>query len=459
MKKVCIQGVGFVGAAMSIAVSRASNDGKNPIYDVIAVDLPNEIGLERVNAINKGEFPFETSDKFLLDSIKKAHRQGNLHATTDPAVYSNADIVLVDVQFDISYLDDKPKIFIDEFRKSIQVIGKYVQPKTLIIVETTVPPGTCEKIVVPTLHNELIKREIEPFSVYVAHSYERVMPGRNYLKSITDNWRVFAGNNKEAGDLCERFLCNIVNVQDYPLTRLSSMLSSETAKVMENTYRATTIAFIDEWTKFAESVGIDLFEIIDAIKMRPTHSNIRYPGLGVGGYCLTKDPKFTPAASKELFDKDLEFPFSSLAVRVNHEMPLHTVSRIKSLLNFSLKDQKILVCGVIYREDVGDTRYSPSEILVRELVNQGAKVSCHDPYLKFWKEMGITMQKEMPLAANFNAIIFAVQHQQYRELDLKSWVNSNTIILDANSVFNSDQRKIVREKGARLESIGRGNGL
>ena len=206
-------------------------------------------------------------------------------------------------------------------------------------------------------------------------------------------------------------------------------------------------------------VGVDLYEIIDAIRMRPSHSNIRFPGLGVGGYCLTKDPKFTPAASKQLFDKDLEFPFSSLAVRVNHEMPLHTISRVKSLLKSTLSEQKILVCGVSYREDVGDTRYSPSEILVKELINQGAKVSCHDPYLKFWKEMGITMQKELPSAANFNAIIFAVQHQQYRELDLESWVNSNTIILDANSVFNSDQRKIVREKGARLESIGRGNGL
>ena len=203
-------------------------------------------------------------------------------------------------------------------------------------------------------------------------------------------------------------------VEDYPLTLLTSILASETAKVMENTYRANNIAFIDEWTKYAESVGIDLCEIIEAIRMRPTHSNIRFPGLGVGGYCLTKDPTFTPAASKQFFDKDLEFPFSRMAVRVNHEMPLHTVSCLRSLLNCSLAEQKILVCGVSYRPDVGDTRYSPSETLVRELIAQGAKVTCHDPYLNHWNELGITIPKKLPLAENFDVVIFAVQHKQYQ---------------------------------------------
>ena len=459
MKKVCIQGLGFVGAAMSIAVSIATDDNQKPLYDVIGVDLPNELGMQRINAINTGKFPFETSDKYLLASIKKAHQQGNLRATTDSSIYSEADIVVIDIQLNISYLEEEPLLELNDFKKSIQVIGKYVQPGVLILVETTVPPGTCEKVVVPALHSELIKRGIDPNSVFVAHSCERVMPGEGYLKSITDFWRVFAGNTKEAGDVCEEFLCNVVNVEDYPLTRLTSILASETAKVMENTYRAANIAFIDEWTKYAESVGIDLFEIIDAIRMRPTHSNIRFPGLGVGGYCLTKDPTFTPAASKQFFDKDLEFPFSRMAVRVNHEMPLHTVSRLRSLLNCSLAEQKILVCGVSYRPDVGDTRYSPSETLVRELIAQGAKVTCHDPYLNHWNELGITIPKKLPLAANFDAVIFAVQHKQYRDLDLDTWANSSTIILDANLVFNKDQRKTLRATGVRIESLGRGNGL
>jgi len=186
MKNVCIQGLGFVGAAMATAVAIAEDDGQTPFYDVVGVDLPNEMGLQRISSINAGKFPFETSDKYLLESIKKAHQQGNLKATIDSSVYSDADVVVIDIPLDISYLDDQPQLELDDFEKSIQIVGRYVQPRTLIIIETTVPPGTCEKIVVPILCSEFIKRKIDPNSIYIAHSFERVMPGESYLKSITD---------------------------------------------------------------------------------------------------------------------------------------------------------------------------------------------------------------------------------------------------------------------------------
>jgi nucleotide sugar dehydrogenase len=459
VKTVCIQGLGFVGAAMATAVALATDDEGNHLYNVIGVDLSNDLGLHRVNSINKGEFPFNTSDEKLTASLQQAHRQGNIKATTDPAVYSKADIVVVDIQLDIPYLDDQPQLEFDGFRSAIRTLGRHVDSGTLILVETTVPPGTCESIVVPALNTELKKRGIDPKSIYIAHSYERVMPGENYLASIIDYWRVFAGHTKKAGDICESFLGSVVNVDEFPLTRLSSTVASETAKVMENTYRATNIAFIDEWTKYAESVGIDLFEVINAIRKRPTHSNIRFPGLGVGGYCLTKDPTFAPAAAKQLFGKELHFPFSRMAVRVNHDMPLHTVTRLKSLMSGSLDGKKLLVCGVSYRQDVGDTRYSPTEVLVRELIAQKANVTCHDPYVSYWEELNMVLPVELPKSQDFDAIIFATPHQLYRDLDLASWGNKNTLILDANWVFNSKQRELSRTCGIRIESIGRGDGL
>ena len=116
------------------------------------------------------------------------------------------------------------------------------------------------------------------------------MPGKNYFDSIVNYWRVYAGIDDESAKKCEKFLKKIINTKDYPLTRLSDTTSSETAKVLENSYRAANIAFIEEWGRFAEDIGIDIFEIIESIRMRPTHSNIRQPGFGVGGYCLTKDP-------------------------------------------------------------------------------------------------------------------------------------------------------------------------
>ena len=134
MKKVCIQGLGFVGAAMSVAVSIAKGHHQKPLFDVIGVDLPNETGMQKIDAINTGKFPFQTSDKYLLASINKAHQQGNLSATTDPSVYSDADVVVVDVNLDISYLDDQPLLELKDFKNSIQVLGEHIQEGALILI-------------------------------------------------------------------------------------------------------------------------------------------------------------------------------------------------------------------------------------------------------------------------------------------------------------------------------------
>ena len=129
------------------------------------------------------------------------------------------------------------------------------------------------------------------------------MPGKNYLDSIINYWRVFAGINDISADKCAEFLSKIINVKKYPLTRLSNTNESETGKLLENSYRAVNIAFIEEWGRFAEDIGLDLFNIIDAIKMRPSHNNIMQPGFGVGGYCLTKDPRFADLSVKQIFKK------------------------------------------------------------------------------------------------------------------------------------------------------------
>jgi len=445
---------------MATAVAMASDKQGRPLYDVIGVDLPNDQGTRRVDDINKGVFPFPTSDSRLVDAILKAVRRGNLKATTDASCYANADVVIVDVHLDIPYLDSEPELDFTHFKNALRTIGERIKEGALVIVETTVPPGTCEHVVVPTLSEELRKRGMPPGSILVAHSYERVMPGEHYLESITDFWRVYSGHTDEAADACAAFLSSVINVEKYPLTRLSSTVASETAKVMENCYRAMNIAFLDEWTKYAESVGIDMFEVVDAIRVRPTHSNIRFPGLGVGGYCLTKDPMFAPAAAKQLFNKDLEFPFSRMAVKINHQMPLHAVVRLKAMLSGSLAGKRILVCGISYRPDVGDTRNSPSETLVRELLKDRAEVVVHDPYVGYWDELEMGVLEELPGAQGFDACVFAVAHRQYRELDLAAWVSgAHAAILDANSVFTRAQRDAVRKQGICMESVGRGAGL
>jgi nucleotide sugar dehydrogenase len=446
---------------MAVAVASARKSDGGPMYQVTGVDLLTDNGKARVNALNQGIFPFPIADQELQSALTLAKEAGNLTATTDESVYGVADVVVVDVPLDISYLDDEPTLKLSGFESAIRAVARRIPVGALVLIETTVPPGTCEKIATPALQDELRRRGLDKDSVHLAHSSERVMPGDGYLDSIVNFWRAYAGNTNVAADICEQFLTSIVNVEHFPLRRLSSMTASETVKVMENTYRAVNIALIDEWTKYAETLGIDLYEVVDAIRVRPTHSNIRFPGLGVGGYCLTKDPTFAPAAAKQLFHfEKLGFPFSQLAVKVNHNMPLHAVERLTVLLGGSCKGKRILVLGLSYREDIGDTRYSPAETLVRALESRGAVVSGYDPFLTYWRELNWVLPVELPSPIGLDAVVIATAHKQFQTLDIPSWLGSvRPVLLDTANVITAEHRRLCRDAGIRLESVGRGDGL
>jgi UDP-N-acetyl-D-glucosamine dehydrogenase len=288
-----------------------------------------------------------------------------------------------------------------------------------------------------------------------------VMPGASYLESIVAIPRSFAGHTPAAADACEAFLSQVIDVQAHPLSRLPSTTACELAKVLENSYRATTIAFMEEWGRFAEAVGIDLFDVIAAIRRRPSHSNMRRPGFGVGGYCLTKDPLFGAAAARQLFDEpDLEFPVSTRAVAVNAAMPLGSVDRLEETLDGDLAGRTVLLMGVSYRPGVADTRHSASATFVREAQARGARVRCHDPLVSRWRELDMAVETELPRPAGVDAVVFAVGHGLYRSLDLVAWLgDERPAVLDANGVLTDEQRAALRAHGCRVASVGRGDGL
>lgn len=447
---VCVQGLGFVGSAMAVATARAG-------HRVFGLELPTEAGLQRVHALNQGTFPFATTDASLTKATRDAHDAGRLSATTDVAVLASADIVVVDVHLDLTTSEDgyaAPQMA--PFAAAIETIGRHARAGALVLVESTVPPGTCERVVRPLLDQQLAQRGLPEGSLQLAHSYERVMPGADYLASITQYWRVFAGETAEAAARCRAFLATVIDTTTYPLAELSSMTASETAKVLENTFRATTIALMEEWGRFAETVGVDLFEVVSAIRQRPTHANIRQPGFGVGGYCLTKDPLMAGAAARTLFGVNtLHFPFSESAVRVNAEAPMTSVARLEQLLN-GLAGRRILLLGVAYRQDVADTRYSPSETFVREAEARGAQLLCHDPLVTFWSELGRPVAQQLP-APDFDAVVVAVPHTAYRTLDLATWVGSHRpLLFDANAVLSSEQQRSWLSRDLPLWIVGRG---
>ena len=455
---VCVQGLGFVGSAMALAVASARTKAGDPVFTVVGVDLPTERGRAVVDSLNDGVFPFQSEDPALDAALETARGAGNFIATTDPAAYAFADVVVVDVNLDIEGTPDSPNVDFSAFRQAIAQVGDAMRPGSLIVVETTVPPGTCATVVAPLLRERLKARGLPADAFLLAHSYERIMPGKDYFSSIVNYWRVYAGLTDASADACRRFLSTVVNVDDYPLTRLPSTTASETAKVLENSYRAVNIAFIEEWSRFAESVGVDLFEIVAAIRQRPTHANIRQPGFGVGGYCLTKDPLFADFAARELFGRrDLGFPFSRLAVEVNAAMPLQSLNLLKGLLGGDLAGKSILLMGVSYREGVADTRFAPSETFVRAARKEGAQVAFHDPLVRHWREMSSAVPAAVPGPDGFDAVVFAVAHREYGALDVAAWLGSaRPAILDANGVLGPAQRAALGKIGVRMECIGRG---
>ena len=455
---VCIQGLGFVGTAMAVAVANARDPDGSPCFNVVGVDLPTNEGLARIEAINAGALPFETQDQKLPDALRKAHSIDNLAATANPVVYSLASIIVVDVHLDVTYNGNTPSLELEGFQAAIRTLGDVMRPGCLVIVETTVPPGACEKVVAPELAAAMNKRGLPEDAFLLAHSYERVMPGKGYYDSIVNFWRVYAGHTPEAAAACENFLSKVLNVKDYPLTRLGSTTASEIGKVLENSYRATNIAFMEEWGRFAEAVGVDLFEVISAIRKRPTHSNMRQPGFGVGGYCLTKDPLLAKLAARELFGiEDMDFVFSALAVATNNAMPLVSLDKVQEILGGSLNGKTILLLGASYRQDVGDTRYSPSQIFVENARERGAHIICHEPMADYWPELDMKLSAELPSLNGIDAVVFAVPHEQYKKLNFNKWLNGSTpLFFDANNVISKEQRQGLRAAGCKVSAIGRG---
>ncbi|SVC83457.1 uncharacterized protein METZ01_LOCUS336311, partial [marine metagenome] len=160
VKQVCIQGLGFVGVAMAIALSNVKTAKGKPMYFVTGIDLPTEQGLKRIDAVNQGKLPFNTADQKMATAFFAAMKTGNLVATTDESVYTSADFVIVDVPLDVALVDGEIQLDLSGFGNAIRTVASNIKSGALILVETTVPPGTCEKIVWPIICEELEKRNV-----------------------------------------------------------------------------------------------------------------------------------------------------------------------------------------------------------------------------------------------------------------------------------------------------------
>lgn len=469
-KIVVVQGLGFVGCVMAAVIADATDENGNPYYYVHGHQRPSKRSYWKVPIINSGVPPVNSSDPEIPQIFKRTVlEKKNFRATSEEFVYSLADIVVVDIQLDAAKpsFGEAEKGYCDllAFREGIRTLGERIRPDCLVMVETTVPPGTCEKVVKPIMEEEFTKRGLD-ISIHpplIAHSYERVMPGENYVASIRDFWRVYSGINPKSAELCREFLSNVLNVKEYPLTQLDSTNASELAKTMENTYRAVNIALTLEWARYAEQIGVDLFKVREAIRKRKgTHDNMCRPSLGVGGYCLTKDPVLANWAMQTLFEIDDFLEVAIKSVNINDTMPLHTIDIIKKEIP-NLRDVKIAILGVSYLENIADTRHSPSKTLVDFLRKEFALVYTHDPYVEVWSELeDAKVEKELnAVLPQADVVIFAVGHNQYKHLDPAEVVamcqGKKPLIVDCSNFLTDKVINEYKKLGCKVRGVGKGH--
>ncbi|AFV22755.1 UDP-glucose/GDP-mannose dehydrogenase [Methanolobus psychrophilus R15] len=492
---VVVLGVGFVGAVMAAIIADTKDKNGNYSKFVIGCQRPSTRSYWKIPLLNRGVSPVKSEDKEVDELIDRCV----LKTKTLTATYNNdclklADIVVVDIQCDYIKCElgnvRNGEADMAALEASMKTIGELIRPECLVLIETTVAPGTTEFVALPLLKKAFAKRGIES-SPLLSHSFERVMPGKDYVASVRDFWRVCAGCTEEARSKVEKFLTEVINTKDYPLTVMDRPIESETAKIVENSYRATILAFLNEWSLFSERNGVDIVKVIDAIKMRPTHSNIIFPGPGIGGYCLPKDGGLGYWSYKHILgfeDGDSVFKITPIAIDVNDTRALHVAELTRDALRNMdryIAGADVLICGASYRQDVGDTRYSGSEAVVRKLTEMGAEMRVHDPYVDHWYEfesqdtypvtnqswkrffrnqeglVELEIEKDFTKAiSGIEALILAVPHKDYLNLNPDEIVKmacGPLAIIDCFGILSDDKIRRYFELGCEVKGLGRGH--
>lgn len=492
---VVVMGVGFVGAVMAAIVADSVGPDGKPSKFVIGCQRPSSRSFWKIPLLNRGVSPVKAEDPQVDLLIGRCVlEKKTLTASYNSQVIDLADCVVIDVQCDFLKQElgnmKSGECDMAALEATLKTVGQHIRPDCLTLIETTVAPGTTEFVAWPILKKAFASRGITTAPL-LAHSYERVMPGREYVASIRDFWRVCAGCDAAARARVEKFLREVLNTEKFPLTVMDRPIESETAKIVENSYRATILAYLHEWSLFAERNGVDLVKVVDAIKMRPTHSNMIFPGPGIGGYCLPKDGGLGYWAYKHILgfeDGDKVFRITPVAVDINDTRALHVAELTRDALRNMdryIAASQVLIAGASYRQDVGDTRYSGSELVVRKLAEMGAEMRAHDPYVEQWWEFaeqdkyptsGLSWKRffrnqdelsELKVASDLaqalqgvDALILAVPHDAYRNLTpelVVAWAGRPIAVIDCFGMLKDETIARYFELGCEVKGLGRGH--
>ena len=374
--KVTVVGQGYVGLPLAIAAAQAGH---------FVFGLDNNVG--KIALLGSGKTVIEDLSD---DVIKKCIDLKLFLPTTDESVVSGSEVVLVCVPTPLSD-DHKPDLTL--LISAITTVGKNLKLGTLVIVESTIEPGTCRNVLLPILLKEsgLILGEVE-----IAYSPERIDPS-NKKWGIRNTPKLVAGltqdSSKRASDFYGKFIESI--------TICSSLEIAETAKLLENSFRFVNISFINELAIFCQKINININEVISAAATKPYGFMPFFPSIGVGGHCIPVDPLYLANAATTA---GAPSRLIGLADQINQEMPGYFVGRAEEKIG-GLKNKKVLVVGVSYKPNVADTRESPVEALISGLKGKGAQVAWHDDLVKVWNG-----EESVALSSDFDLAIIATPH-------------------------------------------------
>ena len=439
MQKVYIYGIGFVGYPLLLTLANLKNNN----YEVIGVEKNNQIVKKIQKKIQSGNCLIETSDK-KLSKLAKTFRSKKIKILADNKNLSLKGIVIITINFD-SFKNIK------KLKQIFKRICNNLCDGTTIIIESTLIPGTTERILLPILKKSIINNKLDKNKIFFGFSYERVMPGEKYIESITNNFRNISGINLVSIKKIKSFYKTFINWKLKPFHIFKKITECEFAKVVENSYRALNIAYIDELNYFSLKANLNLNSVLSSIRVRETHKNIMNPGIGVGGYCLTKDPGFIVQSSKKIFQFKNNFPLINNLLKINNNMPEFSKKFILGKIK-NPKKKKLLIVGYSYKNDVDDIRYSPTIDLYKRIKKNFLSTEMIDPVIDK-KKYKLVIKRSLK---KYQIILLCVNHKSFKYKKLIENLNKNSTLFDLCFYFSEAKfNSILKEKKIKLYQIGK----
>jgi UDP-N-acetyl-D-mannosaminuronic acid dehydrogenase len=453
-KKIAVVGMGYVGIPAAVLLA---NSG----YDVVGIQRRSERSGWKIDWLNNGRCPIGGKEPELPEMLKKVINDGKFRVTDDFSAVQDTDFILIDVQ---TPTDDNHVPQYESLKEVCHQIGKYLTSGKVVIIESTVAPGTTYYMVKPILEEDSGIKAGLPDGFGLCFSYERVMVGR-LIHNIREYPKIVGGIDDGSTQVAMKLYRSIVKGGVFG----TDLMTAEVSKTVENAYRDVQIAFANEVALLCESLGIDVYDVRKFVNGLPNDPsfpganpvrNMHFPGSGVGGHCLPKDTWLLMYGYQKYASLKYQYPNSLLkdARFLNEWMPIHVIDLLDSAFKAAdkeLKSSTVCVLGFAFLENSDDSRNTPTIPLLKELVKRGAKYKVHDPYIKRDNEYEIEQNLNDALK-DCDAVIIMTKHDDYKLITptkLKSLLKTK-IIVDGRNIFNPED--FVAE-GFIFKGVGKGN--